>query len=114
MKKALLLPLVLMIGSCATTTPEIHLPPINTNRPAPVPKVEPTPMNLTHVEWKVYTAAELKAELDRSAPDTVFYVLTPNEFRNLTMNVTEMKRFIEDQRDINQALIAAIEVNTNQ
>lgn len=92
---------LLLLGGCATTKPA----PV----PVPIPNIQPQPMDMHRVDWKVYRADQLRAILDNADPDTIFYVLDQKNFRNLTLNLTDMERYIGDQSDINDTLIGILE-----
>lgn len=115
MKKILALTLAsVALASCAHRGGNSELPPIIENRPAPIPNVQATPMDLKNVEWRVYTADEMAQEAERaraSGEPVVYYVLVKPDFEILAMNLSEMRRYIEDQRAINDTLLAAIKIN---
>lgn len=115
MKQTLVLALAaITLAACSHRGGTAELPPIIENRPAPIPDVKATPMELRDVNWRVYTADELAQEAERaraSGEPVVYYVLVKPDFEVLAMNLSEMRRYIEDQSAINDTLIAAIKIN---
>lgn len=84
-------------------------------KPIEIPNVQPTPMTLRPVQWRVYTVAQLRtmvAQMEASGQtEAVFYVLPREEYESLAFNLAEMARFIRDQRAANEYLVEAIEIN---
>lgn len=95
-----------------------RIPDIRIHRPIAIPEVQPTPMTLQRVEWRVYTVAELRAMVDAAEAngetDTIFYVLPQDGFNALAFNLAEMRRYIEDQKAANQFLVDAIKINNGE
>lgn len=93
-------------------------PPVVVPHNAPVPIVQPTPLQLKPVQWKVYTTEQLKAlvaQLEAQGQQNVtFYVLSQDNFNSLAFNLTEMERYIKDQKAENDFLIQSIEINNGQ
>lgn len=94
-------------------------PNITTHQPIPVPEnQQPAPMSLKPVTWKVYNAAEMKAAIQqmeaRGQTDSVFYVLSKEDYEALAFNFADMKRYIADQKAINEFLIEAIRINNGE
>jgi hypothetical protein len=90
------------------------LPSLVENKPVPITIVQPTPMELNDVTWKVYTPETLAAEVQQAPTGTVYYVLTQDEYNVLAMNLSEMRRYIEDQSAVNATLINAIKINEGE
>ena len=57
------------------------------------------------MEWVIITAsnAEEKLEMLKSKDNVTYFALTPQGYQNLSMNVAELRRYIEQQN----AVIAA-------
>jgi predicted transcriptional regulator len=62
------------------------------------------PITSMPVEWQVLNKDELKklvTELDnKQDPNYAVFVLTPQGFKNLALNMNEMKRYIQEQKEI--------------
>jgi len=114
MRRLLVVLSLLLLGGCETLA-DFR---ITTNKPIAVPDIQPGPMQLKPVSWKVYTVDELKALVASmeaaGQTTTVFYVLDKENFDSLAFNLVEMKRYIEDQRATNQFLIEAIAINNGE
>ncbi len=112
-KMAAVLALTLSLAACGHS-----IPGITVNRPITIPEVQPTPMTLQRVEWKVYTVAELRDMVNAAEAngetDTIFYVLPKEGFDSLAFNLAEMRRYIEDQKAANQYLVDAIKINNGE
>ena len=94
----------LLLSGCAATKPKIIDSPILIDRPELIlPKVQPA--NQTSMEWVIITAsnAEEKLEMLKSKENVVYFALTAQGYQNLSMNVAELRRYIEQQN----AVIAA-------
>jgi hypothetical protein len=102
----------LALAGCATTCPT---PVVNVPHNITIPNVQPQPMNLQHVPWKVYTPDQLNALIatlkTQGMTNVTFYVLDQNGFNALAYNLTDMQRYIKDQKAQNDYLIQAIEIN---
>lgn len=106
MKKVLLiLPLALMLAACQSS-PMVLTNPVLQNRATFVPPEVP-PARQTSVNWIVLTkdnAAQKIAELERTQGVVAVFALTPQGYQNLSLNVSELRRYIQQQN----ATIAAI------
>jgi hypothetical protein len=94
----------LLLAGCASTKPKIVEAPILIDRPELIlPKVQPA--NQASMEWVVITAsnADEKLEMLKSKDNVVYFALTAQGYQNLSMNVAELRRYIEQQN----AVIAA-------
>lgn len=90
-------------------------PVIRTNNPVPVVNPKVMPMTLDNVQWRVMSLPELKAlaaELERTGQTSApFYILDQNGFETLTRNVTQMKRYIADQKEANDFIVSTMKIN---
>jgi hypothetical protein len=75
--------------------------------PKPIPLYHPPlpiELQLVDVDWSVITPEIMKiylAELENGdAPATAYYSLTSKEYENLSMNMAELKRYIQDSLHI--------------
>ncbi len=113
MKKVAILVTALALGACAHTPDS---PRIQTNVAAPVAQPVIAPMDLGQVHWIVRDLPGLKAlvaQMEASGQtNVIFYVLTQDDYNTLAMNLSEMKRFIADQKAANEFLVKAIQTNS--
>jgi hypothetical protein len=97
-KLTLVLLVPLALAGCNTTQPASTVAP-QLEIAAPVPQQ----INALPVEWRVLNKTELKklvAELDANQdPNYSVFVLTPKGFENLSLNMQEMKRYIQEQKE---------------
>lgn len=94
----------LLLGGCSSTRPKIIDKPVIVERPELIlPKVQP--VGQAPMEWVIITAsnAEEKLEMLKSKDNVTYFALTPQGYQNLSMNVAELRRYIEQQN----AVIAA-------
>ena len=105
MKKFLLaIPFAVFLAGCQTTN--TISTPVLQDRPAFVPPSLP-PAKQGPVNWIVLNkdnAAQKLAELEKSEGIVAVFALTPRGYENLSMNVAELRRYIQQQN----AIIAAI------
>ena len=105
MKRFLLaLPFAIMLAGCQTTN--TVMTPILQDRPAFVPPPL-TAAKQSPVNWIVLNkgnAAEKIAELEKSDGVVAVFALTPRGYENLSINVAELRRYIQQQN----AIIAAM------
>lgn len=104
MRKPLLklsaLALVIGLAACQHDQPNsvIIAPQVPVNPPKTLP------INTRKVEWKVLTQAELVKLLDELEknpdPNFALFALTPQGFENLSYNLLEIKRFIQEQQEV--------------
>jgi len=100
MKLAIALLGMLAIAGCSPTTKTVYLY-------EPRPKVvEPQtqPVRMKPVDWKVITKPELEkilAELEKNPdPNFALFALTPKGFENLSTNLVEINRFMQEQQQV--------------
>lgn len=106
MRKILFLaPIAMLLAGCQSA-PTVISNPVLQDRPRMVVN-NPTPANQAPVNWIVITkdnAAEKIAELERTQGVVALFALTPQGYQNISMNVSELRRYIQQQN----ATIAAI------
>lgn len=112
-KIALAVCLILIMSACKTVQ---GVPDVVTNRPAPVAKTVIAPMELQNLRWVVRDVAGLCALADRLEASgngsTIFYILDQDSYNALAMNISEVRRYVNDQNAANDFLAAAIDANT--
>lgn len=98
MKSLLVLPLAVLVAGCQST-PTVLTNPIFQDRPKMNVQM-PAPANQTPVNWIVLTkdnAAEKIAELEKKQGVVSVFALTPQGYQNLSVNVAELRRYIQQQ-----------------
>lgn len=100
-----------LLAGCGST----KLPTLNFNRAAPVAPPVVNPMTFTQINWEVYDLSKLKqlvARLEASGQtQIVIYVLTQDGYEALAGNLSEMKRYISDQKAANEFLVKSLVIN---
>jgi hypothetical protein len=106
-----------LVGLSACGTMQTTAPDVQINRPITVSAPRVAPMALNDVQWQTYDIAGLKtlvAKLETTGQkDVILYVLTSDGFRTFAANLTEMKRYILDQKAANDFLVKAMQVNAS-
>lgn len=105
MKKLLLLPLVLFLGAC-NTTPKVFVAPEFQDR-AKFVTPEVSPAQQMNVEWVILNRENVGqkiAELEKKNGSVSLFALTPQGYQNLSINIAELRRYIQQQN----ATIAAL------
>ncbi len=91
-----------MLSACATTPPE--KPPIPQVQPTEqVMVIHPNPppgLNMRDVKWRVLNRAQLENLLKTTAGDFVIYGMTVQNYENLSLNLQEVIRYIEEQKEM--------------
>ena len=91
----------LLLAGCAGKQPKIIDKPVLYDRPELVlPKVQP--VTQTKVEWVVITAANAEEKLNylKTKQNVTYFALTAQGYQNLSMNVAELRRYIEQQNAV--------------
>jgi len=98
--------LVLALTGCASTKDTLVVKPQVVERP----KLEipaPAPVQQLQFEWVVITKENYEKkfkEIESRGGTVTLFALTPQGYQNLSMNVSELRRFMQQQ----QAIIAAL------
>jgi uncharacterized lipoprotein YajG len=96
----------LSLAGCASTETKMYVKPEVVERPKlEVPS--PAPVQQLGFEWMVITKenAEQKfAEIEKRGGVVTLFALTPQGYQNLSLNVSELRRYIQQQN----AVIAAM------
>lgn len=108
--------LAILLGSlaaCGGDNTGIHS--VNTNPIAPVTPPVINPLDLGEVHWVVRDVNGLRALADQmevtGQTNAVFYIIDQDSYNALAMNITEVHRYIKDQRAANDFLQATIITN---
>ena len=105
MNKLLVVPLFLVLAACQAS-PQVVSTPVLQDRPRMAVTL-PAPAAQQPVTWIVITkdnAAEKIAELERTQGVVALFALTPQGYQNLSINVAELRRYIQQQ----SAVLAAV------
>ena len=93
--------LLLVISGCSSV-PEIQERIVYVNKEIPV-KESPEPVDLHDVEWFVVTADNVDdflLEYQDKTGDMVFFAISVPHYENLSLNLAELRRYIEAQQGI--------------
>jgi hypothetical protein len=112
--KKLLLALPLLLAACGSQPTVISRPVIHERPPFVPPTI--TPVQQQPVEWAVITREnsqdKFRALEARSGSSTVF-ALSPQGYQNLSLNVAELRRYIEQQNSVIAAMRRYYEAPVN-
>jgi hypothetical protein len=100
MKKFLVIFALLSLTACATVKQEPNLV-ITAAPPVAAPKADP--LVLAPVQWHVYNSTELKKlsdSLAASGGNVVLFTLDETNFKNLSSNLVDVNKFIDQQNAI--------------
>lgn len=92
-----------LLAGCSQT--QVKEKPVFVFQPRPEP-VEPAvaPVKMLGVEWKVITKPELEkilADLEKNPdPNFTLIALTPKGYENLSRNLVEINRFMQEQQQV--------------
>lgn len=117
MKKFILsLPLFVLLAACGSTGgPTVLTKTEFQDRPKFVaPEVQPA--RQTDVKWIVITKdnfAQKIAELEKTQGEITFFALTPQGYQNLSVNIAELRRYIEQQNATFAAVKKYYETSVN-
>jgi len=67
------------------------------------PKGRPRGVTLQDIEWRVVTPQneeEFKVEFKKETGDNVYIVISVPDYENLSLNMAELRRYIEQQQSI--------------
>lgn len=92
--------LLMLVGCTPALSPE-------SNSPVAVPIAQPMTMN--PVQWQVMTSAQLRILANKLQKAQVVFLLDVQNYENLSLNIIEIERYIQEQKiilDMLKALIA--------
>ena len=93
----------LALGGCSTTrTVDINSKPVELNIVQPA---DPEPVNLIDMKFRVVTKENLDAFVAEQIkvqdnPNPVFVVMSVKDYKALSLNTAELKRYIDQQKKI--------------
>lgn len=103
MKKLLLLPLLLT--ACGGQSTVVTRPVLHERAPFAAPSV--TPAQQQPIEWVVVTRENSQqkfSELENRTGSSTMFALSPQGYQNLSLNVSELRRYIEQQNAVITAM----------
>ena len=104
LKVSSLLLLSLIVSSC-TSWPkftQIEVQTVEVERNIPIQN-RPRQLNLSNITWYVVTAEnfeEFKKRYEKENGMFLFYVISIRDYETLSLNMAEIKRYIEQQKQI--------------
>jgi hypothetical protein len=96
----------LALAGCASTNPQILVKPELIDKPH-IEVPAPMPVQQSSFEWVVITKQNAEAkfkDIESKNGSVTLFALTPHGYQNLSMNVAELRRYIQQQ----SAVIAAL------
>lgn len=104
MKKLVIALLAVGLAGCSETARVLDKPVLYERAELVVPNV--APVSQSNVTWTIITPENYEAkikDIESKGGNAVLFSLTPQGYQNLSMNVAELRRYIQQQ----QAVIAA-------
>jgi len=100
----ILLPLLLLSSGCSTWNPlkKIEIKTVEVERVIPTQN-RPRPVNMNDIHFYVVTEQnfeEFKKRFVKENGDLVGYVLSVRDYETLALNMAEIKRYLQQQKEI--------------
>ena len=104
LKVSSLLLLSLIVSSCASwpKLTQIEVQTVEVERNIPIQN-RPRQLNLSNITWYVVTEEnfeEFKKRYEKENGMFLFYVISVKDYETLSLNMAEIKRYIEQQKQI--------------
>jgi len=104
LKASSLLLLSLIVSSCASwpKLTQIEVQTVEVERNIPIQN-RPRQLNLSNITWYVVTKEnfeEFKKRYEKENGMFLFYVISVRDYETLSLNMAEIKRYIEQQKQI--------------
>ena len=104
LKVSSLLLLSLLVSSCASwpKLTQIEVQTVEVERNIPIQN-RPRQLNLSNITWYVVTEEnfeEFKKRYEKENGMFLFYVISIRDYETLSLNMAEIKRYIEQQKQI--------------
>ena len=104
LKVSSLLLLSLLVSSCASWTKltQIEVQTVEVERNIPIQN-RPRQLNLSDITWYVVTKEnfeEFKKRYEKENGMFLFYVISVRDYETLALNMADIKRYIEQQKQI--------------
>lgn len=98
------LPLLLLTSGCFSwnKTKELKVSTIEVQRKIPV-QSRPRPVDMTDLKFYVVTEEnfeKFKVRFEKDVGSFLFYAISVRDYENLALNMSEIKRYIEQQKQI--------------
>ena len=99
-----LLPLCLLISSCSSwpKLKQIEIKTVQVERVIPTQN-RPRPLNMNDIKFYVVTSEnfeDFKQRYEKDNGEFLFYALSVRDYETLAINMAEIKRYIEQQKQI--------------
>ena len=99
-----LLPLCLLISSCSSwpKLKQIEIKTVQVERVIPTQN-RPRPINMNNIKFYVVTSEnfeDFKKRYEKDNGTFLFYALSVRDYETLALNMAEIKRYIEQQKQI--------------
>lgn len=91
--------LLLLLNACATQT---RVEYVETETPIEI-KGAPRPISMQEVRWWVVTEENMQSFLEKftkETDETVYIAISVRDYENLSLNMAEIKRYLEQQKNI--------------
>ena len=101
-KLCLVLPLLLSSGACSSFKDVLEVKTVEIERNIPIQK-RPRPLSLNDIHFYVVTEdtyAAFKQRFEKQNGVLVFYALSVRDYETLSLNMSEIKRFVAQQGGI--------------
>ena len=101
-KLCLVLPLLLSSGACSSIKDVLEVKTVEIERNIPIQK-RPRPLSLNDVHFYVVTEdtyAAFKQRFEKQNGVLVFYTLSVRDYETLALNMSEIRRFLDQQKQI--------------
>lgn len=103
--KKLLLALPLLLAACGSQPTVVSRPVIHERAPFVPPAL--TPAQQLPIDWTVITRENSQdkfRELETRSGSSTVFALSPQGYQNLSLNVAELRRYIEQQNSVITAM----------
>ena len=99
-----LLPLLRLNSGCSSFKKVLPLEirTVEVERKIPIPN-RPRPLSLSNIHFYVVTEdtfKQFKARFEKENGDFLFYALSVRDYETLALNMAELKRFLQQQKEI--------------
>jgi hypothetical protein len=112
--KKLILALPLVLAACGGTSTVVSRPVLHERAPFVPPAI--TPAQQQPIEWVVVTrdnSQDKFRELEARTGSSTVFALSPQGYQNLSLNVAELRRYIEQQNSVISAMRKYYEEQAN-
>ena len=95
-----------MLGACSATGPKVYVAPEAMDR-AKFTTPNITPVDQLNIEWSIINkqnANEKLAAQEKKTGSSTFFALTAQGYQNLSLNTSELRRYIQQQKATIEAL----------